>query len=373
MNAFQATSNGSMAFVTEMSPTGSAFVFSTYLGGSSINSGNGIAVDGVGNVTVTGQTSSPDFPLIKPLQCYGGNGDAFVSRFTSAGTVLNYSTYLGGSGSEAGDAVALDGSGNAYVTGFTGFTSPNNFPTVNPLQPVFGGGSTDAFISKISLQGASGSDLVMVKCESPNPVAVGGNLNYTLYVTNAGPSATTNVVTSDTLPAQVSFVSSSPSQGSCSGTSTVNCNLGPLANDTGATVAIVAMAKTPGAVVNTVVASSAVTDPNQTDNSSSASTLILTPSNTPTPTSTPTSTPTNTPTPMITPTPTSTPTSTPTNTPTLTATRTPTSTPTSTPTNIPTTSTTGAAANVPTLSPGPFLFLALALAVAALLLMRKSG
>src|SRR5262249_46657226 len=122
-NAFQATLNTTGfspqdAFVTKVNTTGSAILFSTYLGGSGSDTGKGIAVDATGNATVVGTTSSKDFPLVKPLQCYN-NGDAFVTRFTGAGSALNYSTYLGGSNSESGNAVALDGNGNAYLTGYT--------------------------------------------------------------------------------------------------------------------------------------------------------------------------------------------------------------------------------------------------------------
>ena len=103
-----------------------------YLGGNNLDYGYGIVVDSSGNAYVTGRTDSTNFPLVNPLQAtIGGPGDAFVTKINATGSQLVYSTYLGGSGYEAGDGIAVDGSGNAYVTGTTAST---NFPLVNPLQ-----------------------------------------------------------------------------------------------------------------------------------------------------------------------------------------------------------------------------------------------
>jgi Beta-propeller repeat len=77
----------------------------------------------------------------------GGGPDAFVAKLKAAGSALPYSTYLGGNFGDAGLGIAVDGSGNAYVTGFT---QSANFPTASPLQPAFGGGQIDAFITKIT-------------------------------------------------------------------------------------------------------------------------------------------------------------------------------------------------------------------------------
>ena len=115
---------GGDAFVTKLNPTGSALVYSTYLGGSSDDSGYGIAVDSAGNAYVTGWTDSTDFPTMNPLQAaYGGGGDdAFVTKINPTGSALVYSTYLGGSGGDAGTGIAVDSAGNAYVTGHTDST-----------------------------------------------------------------------------------------------------------------------------------------------------------------------------------------------------------------------------------------------------------
>jgi len=136
------------AFVAKLSRAGSKLVYSTYLGGTDFDGGigSGIAVDRFGHAYVTGGTHSADFPTQKPLQpALGGSFDAFVAKLNRAGSKLVYSTYLGGADLDLGSGIAVDHSGQAYVTGFTGST---DFPTQNPLQPPFGG-SFDAFVTKI--------------------------------------------------------------------------------------------------------------------------------------------------------------------------------------------------------------------------------
>ena len=86
------------AFVAKLNPTGSALVYSTYLGGSVDDFGYGIAVDSAGDAYVTGFTESTNFPTANPLQAtFGGGNDAFVAKLNPAGSALVYSTYLGGS------------------------------------------------------------------------------------------------------------------------------------------------------------------------------------------------------------------------------------------------------------------------------------
>jgi uncharacterized repeat protein (TIGR01451 family) len=147
---------GGDAFVVKLNASGSALVYSTYLGGNSSDQANGIAVDASGNAYVVGYTQSSDFPTANPLQAFGGEQDAFVAKLNAAGSALVYSTYLGGNIWESGLGIAVDASGNAYVTGSTAST---NFPTVNPLQSEciachYGG---DAFVAKLN---AAGSALV---------------------------------------------------------------------------------------------------------------------------------------------------------------------------------------------------------------------
>jgi len=140
------------AFVAKLNAAGSALTYSTYLGGSSDDYGRGIAVDGSGNAYVTGWTYSPDFPTASPLQAAkAGTRDAFVAKLNAAGSALAYSTYLGGSSSDYGYGIAVDGSGNAYVTGETAST---DFPTVSPLQAANAGGY-DTFVAKLNVAGSA--------------------------------------------------------------------------------------------------------------------------------------------------------------------------------------------------------------------------
>ena len=147
------------AFVTKLNALGTALVYSTYLGGSGGEFVSGIAVDGSGNAYVTGKTGSSNFPVTSgALQTTaGGSGDAFVTKLNAAGSALVYSTYLGGTGTnDAGYGIAVDGSGNAYVTGSTDSTS---FPvTAGAFQTARGGGgssTTDAFVTKLNGGGSA--------------------------------------------------------------------------------------------------------------------------------------------------------------------------------------------------------------------------
>jgi hypothetical protein len=195
--AFQTICNGGVngcsgvgdAFVAKLNPSGSALGYSTYLGGGEHDFGFAIAVDSAGNAYVTGETDSPDFPMMNPLQAASGGWDAFVSKFNPAGSALVYSTYLGGSGSDAGFSIALDSAGDAYVTGYTDST---NFPTMNPLQR-HKGGNYDAFVSRFN---PAGSALVYSTYLGGN----GNDVGFGIAVDSAGSAYVTGVTTSGNFP-----------------------------------------------------------------------------------------------------------------------------------------------------------------------------
>jgi hypothetical protein len=142
------------AFVAKLSADGRQLCYSTYLGGSDGDVAYGLAVDGDGQAYVTGYTFSTNFPVtagaFQPV-FGGGLANAFVAKLSADGHQLRYSTYLGGSTGDVAYGLAVDGDGQAYVTGYTFST---NFPvTAGAFQPVFGGGLANAFVAKLSADG----------------------------------------------------------------------------------------------------------------------------------------------------------------------------------------------------------------------------
>ena len=156
------------AFVLKLDPTGSALLYSTYLGGNTTDKANAIAVDTAGNAHVTGVTRG-SFPQVGGFQAgYGGGfSEAFVAKLDAAGSALVYSSYLGGIGElDEGRGIAVDSAGNAYVTGNTTST---NFPSVNAIQPS-GSPGGKAFVTKVN---PSGSELVFSTVYGGAPGTVG--------------------------------------------------------------------------------------------------------------------------------------------------------------------------------------------------------
>jgi len=391
LNPAQPAPGGSFdAFVAKISSAG-AKVYATYLGGSGDDRGTGIAVNTAGAAYVTGFTSSTNFPTVTPLQISNGGGfDAFVAKLNPAGSAFQYSTYLGGSANEntvsavtSTNPIALDSSSNAYITGYT---SSTNFPIGSPLQAA-NGGNQDAFVAKISdatsasdyslavtpssqtvspgggttytvtatpaggftgtitlsvsgissdstsnfspatiaitdasaksstltvnttgatppgtysitvttasgnlqhsasvqliVSGTASANLALTKTASPNPATSLANMTYRIAVTNNGSSPATNVIMTDNLPSGVSFVSATPTQGTCSGPPTVTCNLGSLANSALAVINIIVKPQAPGQLTNSASVNATEFDPNMTDNSVSIQTTVNAPSSGP--------------------------------------------------------------------------------------------
>jgi hypothetical protein len=179
------------AFITKLNAAGSAIVYSTYLGGNGDDQGCSIAVDGTGNAYVTGWTTSPNFPLVAAVQAsFGGMRNAFVSKLNPAGTALVYSTYLGGAGTDSGNGIALDSTNAAYVTGSTTST---NFPVVGAIHSTSAGGM-DAFVTKLSpsggvidystyLGGAAGDQGSSIAVDSTGAAYIAGTTSSTNFPT----------------------------------------------------------------------------------------------------------------------------------------------------------------------------------------------
>ena len=331
------------AFVTKLNPIGSAIAFSTYLGGGDADGAKGIALDGLGNMYLTGSTNSSDFPSVgAPEPTHPGNdSEAFVAKLAAAGDHLIYSTYLGGSGDDAGAAIAVDGLGNAYVTGTT---SSTDFPRAASLQATLGG-SSDAFVVKYSATGVPiystylggsdaesglgigvdstgravvagqtlssnlvattgalqtslrGSDDAFVAMISDAPAAVadlsitltapeaavsGTDITYRINVLNKGPNTAQSVTIADPLPFFLGFKSCSSNMGTCAGDNGNRViRVDSLAVNAVAAITIVATvgcgAPNGTVLTNTVTGSAASTDPNSSNSSSTALTTVSNP------------------------------------------------------------------------------------------------
>ena len=144
------------AFVTKLNATGSALVYSTFLGGTDIDDGRGIAVDAAGNAYVIGETVSIDFPTTAGAISRTNHGayDVFVTKLNASGSALVYSTYLGGTQVDNGERIVVDADGSAYAMGFT---SSIDFPVTAGAFDTTANGSFDVFVAKIN---AAGSALV---------------------------------------------------------------------------------------------------------------------------------------------------------------------------------------------------------------------
>jgi len=155
-------------FITKLNSTGSDVIYSTYFGGRNRDLVNGLAVDAANNIYVTGQTYSPDFPTTKgafQTLCGGRNcrtGEGFVAEIDASGASLIYSSFIGGSAYDQGNAIALDTVGNAYIVGTT---CSSDFPvTSGAFQTAYGGDSGgcnqavpagDAFVAEVNAGGSS--------------------------------------------------------------------------------------------------------------------------------------------------------------------------------------------------------------------------
>jgi hypothetical protein len=160
--AFQTTCNSCTtgdAYVLKLNPTGSALAYGTFLGGYGFDEAFAITVDGAGDAFVTGRTAAPasgqdDFPTTPGAfdTSYNGGNDGFVAEFSADGSALVYSSFLGGSGGDQGNAIAVDGAGSAYVTGDTGSA---DFPTTPGAFDTTSNGGEEAFGVKVMSGGGA--------------------------------------------------------------------------------------------------------------------------------------------------------------------------------------------------------------------------
>lgn len=186
---------GSDAFVTAINPAGTAMLFSTFICGSGYDLAKGLALDRVGDIYVTGSTTSTDFPTTTSRRLTGAS-DAYVAKLERKGAHLIYSTLIGASEGELPAGVAVDDSGNAYIGGST---NSNDFPVKGAFQTVYGGGPTtclerlcgDGFVVKLDtigaiawasyLGGSNGDDLRGIAIDSNRRIYVVGQTSSSSF------------------------------------------------------------------------------------------------------------------------------------------------------------------------------------------------
>lgn len=282
LNAVQpALSAGFETFVAKLNPSGSALVYSTYLGGTSQNTGQGnsIAADAAGNAYVFGSTDSSDFPTVNPIQAGfgGGQGDGFISKIGPAGGSLKFSTYLGGNGKEIAYRLAVDECGDIYSATDT---QSANLPTVAALDSSFNGGSSsygDAYIAKLLFSEVT--DLSLTKTATPDPILTGNQLTYHLTVSNLCAKDATGVKVSDLLPQQFAYTVATPTQGSCNAQNDqLNCELGNIGPKGSADITVTGTvsASTSLNLTNQANVSADQDDPDPRNNTASATALLRT-------------------------------------------------------------------------------------------------
>ncbi|MGD0359298.1 MAG: SBBP repeat-containing protein [Bryobacteraceae bacterium] len=172
---------GAKVFVVKMNSTGSGLLYSVVFGGSLTDIAGGIAVDAGGNAYVTGSTNSADFPTTAgaPQTVLNPTTNAFVAKVNAAGSALVYSTYLGGSGNFGGNGIALDPSGNAYITGTASASGGTPFPLVNPLSST----PSSGFLTELNSGGTAFSYSTYLSAGIGYGIAVDTNGNA--YVTGS--------------------------------------------------------------------------------------------------------------------------------------------------------------------------------------------
>ena len=189
------------AFVTKFNASGSDLVYSTFIGGNNYEYPYGIALDSSGNAYITGSTNSSDYPVTSNAydQSFNGSNDAFLAKLNTTGTALIYSTFLGGGSNDYGYGIAVDSSGLTYVTGGAGISG---FPTTTSAYDIsFNGGTSDTFVTKfnlytqeVNLTSPNGGE-TWVGGMTYNITWVSANVNSVKieYSTNSGTSWTTIV------------------------------------------------------------------------------------------------------------------------------------------------------------------------------------
>ncbi len=243
--------------------------------------GFSMALDAQGNVYITGFTDSTNFPQVNPMQSYGGGaGDAFVTKVNPSGTAFSYSTYLGGNGWDFGYHTALDPTGNVYIAGGTTSTNfPVTVHATQSTCGTDGncnGGLADAFFAKVVLS----ADMSITN-KAATSVKSGATISYSIVAKNNGPDSATTVTVTDATPTGTTFASVTANGGSCTappvgGTGTVTCTVTTMANgNTFAITLVLNVTAASGSTISDTASVASVTyDPKTTNNKATVSTKV---------------------------------------------------------------------------------------------------
>ncbi|MEQ1646294.1 MAG: SBBP repeat-containing protein, partial [Pyrinomonadaceae bacterium] len=244
--AFDTTHNGGAdAFVTKLNAAGASPMYSTFIGGSAFDDCFAMAVDPSGNAVMTGETDSTTYPTTTGAfdTTYNGVVDAFVTKLNAAGSSLVYSTFLGGSVDDGGYGIATDATGDAYVTGYTSGGS-TAFPTTAGAFDTIHNGSVDAFATKVNAAGSSlvystfiggslGDNGRAIAVDTSGNVFLTGETNSPTFPTTVGAIDTTHNGDTDAFVAKLNAAGSSLVDSTFLGGSTVDVGLGLAVDSAG--------------------------------------------------------------------------------------------------------------------------------------------
>jgi hypothetical protein len=228
-NPIQGSFGGGQAdsFLVKLDAAGQE-LFGTFFGGNGDESCQRMVVDAVGNSYFTGNTSSTVFPLVNAVQNSfgGGTSDTWIAQVNPAGTAIAFSSFLGGTGAEAGSGIGLDAGGNIYVAMPT--NSPN-LPLVAPVQAVNRGGN-DVYIARISVPGGSVASILPIS----RAVQTGGPATVFGTIINTGTDVATGCTISTATAAPVSslFQTTDPSTNALTGSPNTPADIQPGASQT---------------------------------------------------------------------------------------------------------------------------------------------
>ncbi|HTV01724.1 MAG TPA: SBBP repeat-containing protein, partial [Luteitalea sp.] len=269
----------------DLTKTGAASrVYSTFTGGNNFDNLNDIAVDAMGRVHLVGSTRSTDLPKVGAVQETLWQMPPYVQILNPTGTAFVFSSYLGSNtNGQALYAIAVNAAGETYLGGTTNDASlysggnPDGFRLVNAFQAAYGGGDGDAVLQKLGYS----VDLSLTKAANISTVLPGQNVTFTLQVVNPSTDPASGVVVTDALPAGLAFVScTSDLGGICGGTGNArSISFAQLAPGTTATIQIVAKmtATTPGQpIANTATVTAGVLDPVPANNTATANIAVPT-------------------------------------------------------------------------------------------------